>query len=175
MLELYRELTVNQYLASFATLADCINQCPDTCWQAPVGNHAFDQVVFHTLFFADVYLSVDLATAQQQAFHATHAAIFNGYEELEDHIPQRHYPRDFLLTYLEHCRLKAATVVAAETEESLSVRPGFDWQQFSRGELHVYNIRHIHHHVAQLSLCLRRDQKIGIKWHRSGWPNDPVA
>ena len=169
MLDLYREVTINQYLASFATLADCIRQCSDEQWKNPVGNHGFDQVVFHTLFFADAYLSIDLATAKQQDFHAKHSAVFDGYAELEDHPPQRRYERDFLLAYVDHCRTKAETVVGAETEGSLAVRPGYDWQTFSRAELHVYNIRHIHHHVAQLSLCLRRDQGVGVDWVRSGW------
>ncbi len=169
MLDLYQEVTVNQYLASFATLADCIDQCSDKQWDKPVGNHAFDQVVFHTLFFADVYLSIDLATAKQQSFHSRHSDNFEGYEELGDDAPQRHYSREFVVAYLDHCRAKAETVVGAETEESLTVRPGFDWQKFSRAELHVYNIRHIHHHVAQLSLALRRDQGAAVDWVRSGW------
>jgi hypothetical protein len=40
---------------------------------------------------------------------------------------------------------------------------------FSRAELHVYNIRHIHHHAAQLSLRLRLDTGRGVDWVGSGW------
>ncbi len=170
MLDLFRELTVNQYLASLATLADCIRQCPEEQWHQPVGNHGFDQVVFHTLFFTDAYLSIDLAAAQQQDFHIRHKGVFEGYEELENSPPQKRYDRAFLLEYLNHCRTKSETVVAAETEASLDVRPSYDWQTFSRAELHPYNIRHLQHHVAQLSLALRRDQGVGIDWVRSGWP-----
>ena len=170
MINLYRELTSNQYLASLATLANCINECPEEHWHAPVGNHAFDQVVFHTLFFTDAYLSTNLEAARRQDFHNEHASIFKGYEELEDHPPQKHYDRAFLLEYLDHCRTKAESIVASETEESLAVRPGYDWQTFSRAELHPYNVRHIQHHTAQLSLALRRDRNVAIDWVRSGWP-----
>ena len=41
---------------------------------------------------------------------------------------------------------------------------GFHWLKFSRLELHVYNIRHLQHHVGQLNAALRRHQAEGIKW-----------
>jgi len=44
------------------------------------------------------------------------------------------------------------------------------WLPFPRVEVHIYNVRHIQHHAAQLILRLRRDHKQGIPWFKSGWP-----
>jgi hypothetical protein len=57
----------------------------------------------------------------------------------------------------------------SETEESLREIVEFDWLSLERAELHVYNIRHIQHHAAQLSLRLRLDTGDGIPWVGSGW------
>ena len=64
---------------------------------------------------------------------------------------------------------KARHVIAAETESSLATTPGFDWLDFSRAEVHVYNLRHLFHHAGQLSLRQRINVGEGVKWIHSGW------
>lgn len=64
--------------------------------------------------------------------------------------------------------------VNAETPDSLAAPSGFSWRPFSRGELHLYNLRHIQHHTGALSAYLRRvdaslkDRKT-LSWVRMGW------
>ena len=169
MIETYKSMIANQYEAVYCMLSACIERCPDAGWDGPVASLKFCQVVFHTLFFSDVYLGVDLASLREQAFHQDHAATFAGYEELEDKPQEAVYSKAFVRAYLAHCRAKAREVVAAETEASLNRSPGFDWLKFSRAEVHVYNIRHIHHHAAQLSLRLRLDYGADIPWVGSAW------
>jgi hypothetical protein len=79
------------------------------------------------------------------------------------------YDRPTIQKYVEHCREKASTAIAAETADSLAAPCGFPRKSFSRAELHVYSIRHIQHHAAQLSLRLRLDHQIDIPWVRTGW------
>lgn len=169
MIELYKETVSNQYQAALRTVSRCIDQCPDEIWNELVGNLKFCQVAFHTLFFTDIYLGKNLAAAYEQSFHLENAEVFEGYEELEKGPPKAIYTRSFINDYLNHCREKASQVIAQETEESLSKRPGFDWHEVSRAELHFYNIRHIQHHAAQMSLRLRLDTGEGVDWVRSGW------
>jgi uncharacterized damage-inducible protein DinB len=64
--------------------------------------------------------------------------------------------------------------IAAETLQSLQAPSGFEWIKFSRGELHLYNIRHLQHHAGQLSACLRRlnpslRDRNSLPWIGSGW------
>jgi hypothetical protein len=70
---------------------------------------------------------------------------------------------------LDHCRQKAIKVIAAETEASLKGPCRFARRTITRAELHVYNMRHVQHHAAQLSLRLRLNAKIDIPWIGSGW------
>jgi hypothetical protein len=169
MLDLFKDLLVHQFEAALCTLNSCIDRCPATLWNSPVANLAFCQVAFHTLFFTDVYLGHNLESLRQQQFHRDNADFFRDYEELEDRKQQLLYDEPSVKNYLTHCRQKALDVVAAETAESLAARAGFDRLKFNRAELHVYSIRHIQHHAAQLSLRLRLDVNQEICWCGSGW------
>jgi hypothetical protein len=169
MLDTFKELIANQYEAAFCTLNACIDRCPETAWNARVGNHMFCQVVFHTLFYADFYLGQNEDSFRPQPFHRENAHFFGDYEEFEDRAPRSLYDKTSIKKYMEHGRTKAAEVIAAETTDTLSARAGFGRRKFSRAELHVYNIRHIQHHAAQLSLRLRLDANQDIPWIGSGW------
>jgi hypothetical protein len=79
------------------------------------------------------------------------------------------YERQAVKEYLNHCRDKAADVIAAETTGSLEAPCGFARRNISRAELHVYNLRHVQHHAAQLGLRLRLDYGDNIPWIDSGW------
>lgn len=178
MIDLYQRLIVSQYEACFRMMWEAIQRCPDDAWDAPVASLAFCQAVFHTLFFADVYLGPNLESLREQAFHRERPDIFRDYEELENKRQEHLYARPDTLTYLSICRDKAARVVAGETEATLAGPSGFPWLDragLTRAELHVYNIRHIHHHAAQLSLRHRLDGRDGVPWCKAGWDGVPSA
>lgn len=169
MIDTFKELTANQFEAALCMLNACIDRCPDGSWNSRVANNKFCQVVFHTLFYTDFYLGQDEGSFRRQPFHLTNAEFFGDYEEFEDRAPILLYDKASVKTYLEHCRNKGSEMLAAESADTLSARSGFKWRNFSRAELHVYNIRHIQHHTAQLSLRLRLDTNEGIPWVGSGW------
>jgi hypothetical protein len=169
MLAAYKALVTNQFEAAFCTLNACIDRCPDTLWNQPVGSFPVSLVAFHTLFFADFYLEADESSFKSQPFHADHAAIFADYEQLEYREPVSRYEKGFIKAYLDYCRQKALKVIGAETEDSLNGPSGFARRTCTRAELHVYNMRHIQHHAAQISLRLRLDANVDIPWIGSGW------
>jgi hypothetical protein len=169
MLDTLKDALAHQYEAALCTLNACVDSCPDTAWNAPVANLAYCQVAFHALFFTDLYLGPNVESLREQPFHRDNAQVFHDYEELEDRKQQILYDKQFIKSYLGHCRSKALQVIAAETAESLAARSGFEWLKFTRAESHVYNIRHIQHHAAQLILRLRLDAGHDIRWFGSGW------
>ena len=169
MLELYKQLIADQFEAALCMHSAAIDECPHARWHEPVAQWRFSQAAFHALFFTDVYLGRELAELREQAFHREHVDQFGDYEELERRPPQALYDKTFVGAYLQHCRDKAQRTVASETAESLARRPGFDWLKFSRAEVHVYNLRHIQHHAAQLGLVLRNETGTGVDWVGSGW------
>ena len=169
MLDTYRQLVVNQYDAVLAGLNFCIDRCPDELWDAQAGHQPFCQIVFHALFYGDVYLGYGLDGLREQPFHLAHAASFRDYEELEDRAPALLYERDFIKQYVQHCRAKAAATLAGETAEILAGPSGFERRTSTRAELHIYNIRHLQDHVSQLNSYLAAQTGTDTPWFGSGW------
>lgn len=168
MSDLFRSTVTSQMIAALNTLRECIDHCPDELWYAPIVKLKFCQAAFHALFFADVYLGDDLASLYQQEFHRRHPDLFGVYEELEDQTPLQVYEKSQILDYLSHCKTKARSVIGLETDDKLASTPGFDWLSFSRAEVHLYNLRHIQHHAAQLSMRLNLHTGTGVAWQYSG-------
>ena len=169
MVETFKELTSHQFDAALCTLNICVERCPEPAWDARVGSFTFNQVAFHAVFFADFYLEREEASFRRQPFHLDNGHIFRRYEELGDEPPRERYEVASVRSYIDHVRRKAATVFAGETEASLKGPSGFPRRTCSRAELHVYNVRHVQHHAAQLSLRLRLDYQIDIHWVGHAW------
>ena len=168
MLSVYQQSTTNEFMAVLFTLKKCIEQCPEDLWFEPVVNLKYCQVVFHSLFFTDVYLGPNLAALREQSFHRDNPDFFGDYEKLEDRLPARVYDTAQMEAYVQHCADKAHRVIAHETQAQLATAPGFGWLQFSRAEVHISSIRHLQHHAAQLSLHLNQKTGVGVDWVRSG-------
>jgi hypothetical protein len=166
--QIVKSALLRQYLAALATLQQCIDMADDETWAAPHPDTAVNQVVFHTLFFADLYLNHGESGFRDQPLHRQNAAFFQDYEELEDRAPKNFYDREACIRYLEYCRSKASSTLNGETADVLMGDCGFPFRQMTRVELHVYNIRHIQHHAAQLGL---RNQLRGgepLRWISKG-------
>jgi hypothetical protein len=169
MVEAYKKILAAQYEAVMFMLHECLEKCPAQCWDSPIGKYPFWQVAYHTLCITDGYLSPNEdAFETQPKFHP------NGKAEIEDEYPSRRFEQAELLDYLNFCRQKAIKSVADETTESLAGPSGFPWYKVTRYEMHFVNLRHVQHHVGQLSACMRRtdaslqDPK-AVRWSGSGW------
>jgi uncharacterized damage-inducible protein DinB len=156
-----------QFEAALAMLNQCLRQCPAEHWEGKIANFTFRQVAYHTLFFADYYLSPSEAEFVLRDIH------LRGGDEREP-VLCKGLDQDEALAYLALCRQKALDALARETRESLEGPSGFARRDFSRGELHLYSLRHVQHHTGQLSAYLRRiDPALvdaeGLRWIGSGW------
>lgn len=171
MIDTLKQLLTHQYEASLSMLHLGIVRCPEAMWNGRVANLKYCQAAFHVVFFGDVYLqpSDDIAALRRQPFHVEHAADFRDYEELEDRAQVLLYDKAFVADYLKYVRLKAGETIARESAEVLAGPSGFARRKCSRAELHVYNIRHIQHHAAQLILRLRLDTEVDIPWVGHEW------
>jgi len=167
-IELLKHILANQYAAALSTLAHCATWCPGNLWNAKIAQAPFHQVIFHTLFFTDYYLESEPHSFKQQAYHLQNQEMFGDYEQMEDREPIERYTRDQIQSYLGFCKEKAAVVCAGEDEASLAAMAESK-SSLTRVELHLYNIRHIQHHAAQLTLRLRLDSDVDIPWVWSCW------
>ena len=164
MTEHLKTILTAQFEASLAMLRECIARCPAEQWEAKIAKYTFWQVAYHTLCFADLYL-----TASEEAFVCRDLHP-QGMEELNGEYPSRRFSQEELLRYADICREKVRESIAAETRETLEGPSGFPRHHVSRAEMHIYNIRHIQHHAGQLSALLRRIE-VDTRWVRSGWPS----
>lgn len=158
--EPFRTLLWRQFGAAIDSLENAINACPESLWGDRTQKFEFWYWVSHTLFWLDFYLH-DVP----EPFHPP--APF-GLEELESEgvMPPRVYTKVELLTYLSYLREKCRKKLAALTEEQMLQK--CEWNpyksDFSVFELHLYNMRHVQHHTAQLNLILRQQIDSAPKW-----------
>lgn len=170
MVDFLKQILQNQYEAALCMFKDCVTACADDYWEGKIANLTFRQIAYHTLFFTDLYLSPNNEAFELRELHQrggdergpTLCAGLSTEETLE---------------YVKICRQKIKESVEAETEETLRGPSGFSWRKgMTRGELHIYNIRHIQHHGGAMAAYLRRvdpalrDPKAQeLRWVGQGW------
>lgn len=155
-----------QYHASLQMLRTALETCTDDLWDASVGRHPFWLIGYHALFYADMYLcgSQDAFTPPpfgRENEQYMEKLPFEPFDPVEIGEP---YERQQLLDWCDCVRKQVDDVVLAESEEAMAAVADFPWMEFSRAECHLYNIRHIQHHVAQLSLELKFQTGTGVTW-----------
>ncbi len=158
----------SQLTASLVTLENSMADCPEAEWNQSHGDAPFSQVVFHTLFYCDFYLSESESGFRNQPFHKDNLAFFGDYEEQEDKLPVRLYDRESLVRYLDYCKKKVKIVLDALSQDQLGEAAVMRRSIFSRMELFIYLTRHIQHHAAQLGLRVQLLTGKEMKWVSKG-------
>lgn len=167
MMELVRKSLAGQFEAALCMVQQCVATCPPEHWEGKIANDAFRQIVYHTLFYLDFYLTRDEGAFELRDLHQ------RGGDERGPALSPGLSQAD-TLQFVALCREKIAAALAAETEATLQGPSDFSWLKFSRFEAHIYNIRHVQHHAGQMSAYLRRvapalaDPK-ALRWVGSGW------
>ncbi len=105
-------------------------------------------VVYHTLFWLDLYLSGSVeGFAPPDPF---------GMEELDPAgaMPATPIDQSALTDYLVHCHEKCRVTLSSLTNEAAKRICNFSWGSVSFAELLIYNMRHVQDHAAQLNHIL---------------------
>jgi uncharacterized damage-inducible protein DinB len=155
---IWKSIVWPQFGAAIEMLENALAACPDELWSDRSRCPEFWYVVYHTLFFLDLYLSDSLeGFAPPLPFNL---------DELDPEglLPERPYTKEELHTYLEHGRRKCRATIEAMTDEKARQRCGFQWLDLSHAELLLYNMRHVQHHAAQLNLLLRQTVDAAPRW-----------
>ena len=156
--QIFKQLVGSQHNAVMLMLQACIRRCPNDVWTKPVGNWPFWLVVYHVLCFVDLYASKDNESWEPHpTFHP------NGKQELADEFPSRTFSKREMLEYWSYCDTKHRKSLEAETTKSLAGPSGFSWYKTTRAELRLVSMRHVSHHMGQLTGMLRKS-RIRIKW-----------
>jgi hypothetical protein len=164
MMEYLKTIITGQFEAALCMLKECVQKCPLEHWEGKIANDTFRQIAYHTLFFVDLYLSPSEEAFQLRDWH------HRGGDERSSTAASIGLTKDETLAYLVVCRQKLLETIGSETPGSLQGASGFSRLPFSRGELHLSNIRHVQHHTGQLRAYLRRIVEDGERWWvKTGW------
>lgn len=144
--------------AAIDMLENAMLACPDELWNDRSQRPEFWYVVYHTLFFLDLYLSESL-----EGF-APPAPFTMDEMDPAGLLPERPYTKDELQAYLLHGRQKCRAAIEALTDEKAGRRCGFEWLDINEAELLLSNMRHVQHHAAQLNLILRQKIDSAPRW-----------
>jgi len=171
MIELVKQTLLGQYEAALAMTKLRIEACPDEHWETKVGEGTIKQDAYHLLFWANYYLTEHESKFVPNEFNE------RGGDEFQPVISEGLSKAD-TLAFIEKTHENIITSLERETEGTLHGDSGFPSvfrrRPLSRLELHIYNIRHIQHHMAQMSLALRKlsdANGLGLKlpWVGTGW------
>lgn len=149
MTDYIQRILTSQFEAALAMLMQCVQACPSEHYEGKIANDTFRTIAYHTLFWIDYYLSPG-----GHAFELRDLNQRGGDDRSTTSSPG--LTRDGTLSYVEICRQKLLETLASETPESFAAPSGFPRVSFSRGEMHLYNLRHVQHHTGALSAYLRR-------------------
>jgi hypothetical protein len=156
----WRSAVHSQYLAALDMLENAILACPDRVWDdASVSvAHRFWYLAYHTLFWLDHYL------AERAEGFAPPPPYTLGEMDPAGVYPDRAYAKAELLGYLAHGREKLHRTFAELSEARAEARCDFPRRDLSVLELHLYDMRHVQHHTAQLNLLLRQHAVEPPRW-----------
>ncbi|MGH7680825.1 MAG: DinB family protein [Candidatus Eiseniibacteriota bacterium] len=154
----FKTIVRSQFGAAVDMLENAVKHCPDALWGDRTKQPEYWYLVYHTLFWLDLYLSGSVEGFTPPAPY--------GLEELDPAgvLPERPYSKDQMLSYLDHCRTKYRSVIDSLTDERAAERLRFSWGEVSFAERLLYNMRHVQHHAAQLNLILRQQIDSAPKW-----------
>src|SRR5713226_5098370 len=130
----FRTILWHQFGAAIDMLENAMLACPDELWSDRSRRPEFSYVVYHTLFFLDLYLS-----DSPEGFVPPAPFTLNEMDPAGP-IPERPYTKDELQTYLEHGRKKCRATIETLTDENGRRRCGFDWVDVCVAELLLYNM-----------------------------------
>lgn len=154
----WKTILWQQFGASIDMLENALVACPDELWGDRSQRPEFWYIVYHTLFYLDLYLSGSLEGFVPPLPYTL--------DELDPAglMPERVYPKEELRGYLAHSRNKCRAVIEALTVEKAQKPCVFPWNEMSFAELLLDNMRHVQHHAAQLNLILRQKIDAAPRW-----------
>jgi hypothetical protein len=139
-------------------LRAAIEACPEGLWNRDTDHNRFWIIAYHTVFYAHLYASPSEERFEPFTRHGdSYGHLGDGSKLTADDVRSK----QDVLAFWDHVDAHIEALVASTPFEAPS---GFDWLPFSRGETHLYSLRHIQHHAGQLSERLRQEEDIAVQW-----------
>lgn len=151
---------VEQYGAALKMLENAIVNCDESLWNRDNKGIIVSQVIYHTLYFVDIYLSKN--KEELESFRGKLGE--DGDADTYIHEPDKTFTKQELLDYLSEIKVKANNRFTILSIEDLNAKPVFDWHGSSVLSSLLYNLRHIMLHVGALHVRLNAVGNEPLKW-----------
>jgi hypothetical protein len=153
-----------QYISALKMLDNVITLCPEKLWDDAVNyENTYWRIVYHTLFYTALYLAenVDSFTRWEN-----HLPNYNRLGKVNDDdepiVITTSYSKVELGDYLQSIY---AGLTNNFDEHNFSNPSNFEWLPMTKLELHLYNLRHLQHHIGQLVERLHGNGITGVEWY----------
>lgn len=153
------EEVISQYRASLKMLIDVIKKCPDDLWLNDKDYvNGYSRIVYHTIFYTSLHLT---PAGEKFIRWKNHIDNYNYLEPISpvDNKPiiiEKFFSKEEMIEYSETVLALFEISIDVDSDEGKS---SYEWMKKSR-VWHIYNIRHMQHHIGQL---IERLHNIGIK------------
>jgi len=154
ILSSFSETIWKQFGATIDMFENAVVMCPEEFWSKP----QFWYKSFHAAFWLDYYLTV-----KPDGFSPPAPFTTSEFDKAGK-MPERKYTKDEVITYIHASKDKLHKVMQKMTEEIALGRWINPDRDFSFFEMLLYNMRHLQHHTAQLSLLLRQGINNAPPW-----------
>ncbi|MFO7544213.1 MAG: DinB family protein [Trueperaceae bacterium] len=173
-----RALLKSQYRAGFVMLRQAVTRFPTEAWLGDGHDNAPWQIAYHVLYYTHLYLQPKVEDFRAWPGHQADV-------EYEDGIPgepvdgsdrpliPEPYTKDQVLAYLTWCEERLGGWVDAL--DLTAHESGFPWYRLSKLEHQLINVRHLHHHMAQLADRMRTAAGEGVRWVSAVRPTESVV
>ena len=151
-----------QFGAAIDMLENALLACPKDLWGKELSFNEFWYIAYHTLFFLDFYMSKEEEGFQPPAPFTLSELDPAGV------LPEKIYSKEELLKYLHYGRVKAKKSLEKLQPEEFQQSCHFKSPDVTKTELHLYTMRHVQHHAAQLNLLLARHTGSAPRWVKKG-------
>lgn len=150
------KILVAEYRLGLKMLRDCIALCPDDLWTEGTHPRLFWRIAYHAAYFTDRYLQESAKSFQAWDKHVESMQNLWGKPNA---VPQ--LSRDEVLQYVDDVVSQLERRMAGTDLEAAN--SGFPLYEMGKAELQILNLRHLQHHIGQLSeLLLSRG--IDVPW-----------
>ncbi|MFW9993768.1 MAG: DinB family protein [Candidatus Odinarchaeota archaeon] len=144
-----------QYGATFKMLENVINKCPDSFWNDSKNGPPFYKIVYHTMFFIDLYLS---RTKEERTSFTPRFSKQEDYRISPENFSNPQEPtlsKSDVLDYLHDLKIKGKKRIESLTLQELINESVFEWHGSSILSSMLYNLRHVMLHIGALQVRLR--------------------
>jgi hypothetical protein len=154
---------------SLEMLQVAIETAHDEMWDHKSDDPRFWRICAHVVFYIDFYFSTFKPNAVNIPETYRHPDFLLKYAEtrLED-IEDAVVTKEDMIRFLDVSRSNLRSYFDNNISTQLSERSGFEWLKMTKGELLLYNMRHIMEHTAILNQILKKHGLKASKWRGIG-------